>query len=137
MKFLKYIALVVVFNIALLAFLPKQNLYYALEKQLEKYDVIISDEKFKSSMFGFTLNDASLYFKGVDLATLDKVNISFSKIDISSKELGYAKTSFDIFNRSVTVDFEPTRTFIKKYKIIKKYFKKQENGVYRYEYKLF
>jgi len=137
MKILRYIALIISFELAIIIFLPKQNLYFMMEKELKKYDVIISNEKFSSSILGFSLENASLYIKGVNVATLNKVNISLYKIDVLSKKIGYAKTSINFENRSIGIDLKPEKEFVKKYKIIKKYFKKQKNGVYKYEYKLF
>ena len=136
MKILKYISMIAVFCIAILLFLPKQNIYFAIEKELKKYDIIISGEKFTSHLLGFNLENAVLYVQDVNIAKLNKVNISLSGIDISSKEIGYAYTFIDIGTKSFIVNFEPTKTFIKKYKIVLKYFKKQKNGVYKYEYKL-
>ncbi len=137
MKILRLVALVISFLLAIIFFSPKQNLYFMMEKELKKYDVIISNEKFSFSMLGFTLEDATLYIKGVNVATLNKVNISLYKIDVESENIGYAKTSINFENRSIGIDLKPKKEFIKKYKIIKKYFKKQKNGVYKYEYKLF
>ncbi len=137
MRILKVIFLLIVFCISTLYFLPKQNLYYAAEKALKKYDLVISDEDFISTPLGFKLEHASLYVKGVNIASLETVNISLNGLNASSKEMGYAYTQIDAANKSIIVNFEPTKTFIKKYKIALKYFKKQKDGVYKYEYKLF
>ncbi|MCK5111611.1 MAG: hypothetical protein KAQ94_08830 [Arcobacteraceae bacterium] len=137
MGILKSITLLIVFCLATLLFLPKHNLYYAAEKELKKYDVIISDEKFSSQLFGFKLENASLFVKEVNIASLDNVNIFLSGVDISSKTIGYADAKLDIMNQSIVVNFEPTKMFIRKYQTVLKYFKKQQDGVYKYEYKLF
>ncbi len=137
MTILKTISYIVLFCFTLLYFLPKQSLYFLAEYELNKYDVIISDEKFKSNIDGIELEDAIIYIKGVNIAKLDKVNISLFGIDVSSKSIGEAYTSLDIDNRSLVVNFEPTKTFINKYKIVLKYFEKQKDGTFKYEYKLF
>jgi hypothetical protein len=138
MKFLKPISFILIFCLTFLIFLPKQNIYYLAEQELKKHNVILSNEKFTSLLFGFKLEDALLYVNGVNIAKLDKVDISFFKgISILSKSIGVAKTGINIANKSVVINFEPTKTFIKKYKIALKYFKKEKDGVYRYEYKLF
>jgi hypothetical protein len=137
MKILKSFALIVVFFFSLLIFLPKQNIYYLAEQKLSKYDIVISNETFISDMFGFRLENAFVYVKGVNIASLDKVNVSFSGVSILSKEIGKAMTLIDIENKSLVIDFEPTKNFIREYKMVLKYFKKQKNGVYKYEYKLF
>ena len=137
MTILRFIILFIIFCLSLMLFLPKQNLYYLAEKELKKYDIVICNEQFNSKPFGFKLNDALLYVKGVNIAKLDSVNISLTNIDISSKEIGYAKLLIDISNKSIIINFKPTKVFIKKYKIALKDFKKQKDGVYKYEYKLF
>jgi len=137
MRFLRYTVFVIIFIFTFLLLLPKQNLYYALEHKLKKYDVIISNEKFTSNLFGFELDDAKIYAKEVNVASLQNIDVSFGEIDIKSKEIGNSKATLDILNQSIIINFEPTKTFIGKYKIVLKYFKRQRNGVYKYEYKLF
>jgi hypothetical protein len=137
MKFLKYILFVVFFFFSFLLFLPKLNLYFALEKQLKKYDLIISDEKFISTLTGFELRDAKIYVKGVDIATVKSLKVSLGGVDIVSKDIGVAHTKVDMAKKSIVVNFKPTRSFVNKYQIVLKYFKKQKNGDYSYEYKLF
>lgn len=137
MKILRWIILVIFTCFSLVAFLPKQNLYYLVEQELKKYDIILSNEKFTSQLFGFRLKDATLHIKGVYISSLENVDVSFLGVDILSKEIGSATTSVNINTQSIVINFKPTKNFIKKYKIILKYFKKQKMGVYQYEYKLF
>lgn len=136
MQVLKSSLLFIVFFFALLVFVPKQNVYYLVEKELKRYNVVISNEEFSSQLLGFTLKDASLYVNDVNIAKLNNVRLSLNNINITSKEIGDAKATVDVMNQSINVYFEPTKTFIKKYKIVLKYFKKQQDGVYKYEYKL-
>lgn len=136
MKFLKVISFIVVIILSLLVFLPKQSLYFLAEHELKKYDVVISDEKFIPNLFGFKLEDAELHVKGVNIAKLNSVDISLSGASVFSKDIGRANAYISIDNQSVVIDFEPTKTFIKKYKVALKYFKKLERGKYKYEYKL-
>jgi hypothetical protein len=137
MTILKNILLVVVFIITFLIFLPMQNIYFLAEQELKKHDIIISNEKFKKNFIGFTLSDAKVFVKGVDIATLNKVNISLFNASIVSKDIGNSNIKFDIIGLKVIIDFIPTKIFIKKYQMIKKYFKKQKDGSLRYEYELF
>ncbi len=137
MGILKAIALIIVFCLSTILFLPKQSLYFALEKELKQYEVVISDEKFTPLMFGFKLENASLYLKGVNIASLDIVSLSLDGLTASSKEIGSANTKIDMTNKSLIVNFKPTKFFVGQYKTVLKYFKKQNDGVYKYEYKLF
>lgn len=137
MSILKAFSLILVFIVTFLFFLPKQNIYFFLENELSKHEIIISDEKFTSSLTNFEFVDANLYIKGVNIALLNKVNLSLDGLNISSKEIGNVSTSFDIDTRSIVIDFNPTKVFIKDYKTVLKQFKKEKNGKYRYEYVLF
>lgn len=77
MKLLSKIFLyLIVFFIAMLVLLPKQSLYFALEKQLEKQKVIISDEKVKPKFFGLELNKANIYFEQINIANIEKLDFS-------------------------------------------------------------
>ncbi len=137
MRLLKLIAFMVLFCFTFLLFFPKQNLYFLVEKELKKYDIVISDEIFLSQFLGFELQDAFLYIKGVKVAKIDNAKISLFGIKISSKEIGNANTKININNKSIIVNFKPTKNFIVNYSLILQHLKKQKNGNYHYEYKFF
>ncbi len=142
MSILKSISLIFIFCFASLLFLPKQSLYYKIEEELLKYDVVLSNEIITSSTFELKIENAILYIKGINIAKIDEINISYNGIDTLSKEIGYANVHIDIIKQSIIINFEPTKMFIGKYKMVLKYFKKQNldsttTGVYQYEYKLF
>ncbi len=138
MRIFKILIFTIVFCISFLVFLPKVNLYYLCEQELKKYDVVIFDEQFKSKLFGFELTNGSLNIKDVNIAILDKVDVSIiNGIIIKSKEIGLVNVKLDINTQNIVVDFQPTQTFRQKYKMALKYFKKLKNGDLRYEYELF
>jgi hypothetical protein len=58
---------------ALLLFMPKQELYYKLEKELEKQGIEINEESIDEGLFTLKLNHASVYVKGINVATVEKV----------------------------------------------------------------
>ena len=58
----------------LLAFMPKQELYYKLEQMLEKNDIKINEGRIESGFFSLTLYDSDVYVKGIKLARAEKVN---------------------------------------------------------------
>ena len=63
----------------LVLFSPKQEIYYLLEKKLEKEGIVISNEKFSDTLFGLTINDADIFVKGINMAKVKslKLNIFF------------------------------------------------------------
>jgi len=138
MRLFRFFILFCLFILSLLIFMPKANLYYLAEIKLKQYNVILSNEKFISHTFGFDIKDAKIFIEGVNIATIDNLDISlFKGIKISSKDIGYAFTSCDFAKHSIIIFFDPTKTFLKKYKIIEKYFTKDKKGRFKYEYKLF
>jgi hypothetical protein len=60
----------------LVLFSPKEELYYLLEKELEKNGIIISNEKFSDTLFGLTILDADVYVQGINMAKVKKLNLN-------------------------------------------------------------
>ena len=57
-------------------FSPKQELYYLIEKELEKNGIIISNEKFQDHWFGLTITNADIYLKGIKVAEAEKLTLN-------------------------------------------------------------
>jgi len=83
----KILILLFVVWIALLWIMPKQELYYKLEKVLEEKDIKINEARIEEGVFSLTLHQADIYVKGIKLATVEKVNL-FTL-------LFYSKVGFD------------------------------------------
>lgn len=66
---------------------PKEELYYLLEKELKKSDIIISNEIVKDRWFGVEILNADIYVKGAKMAKLAelKLNILFLYNSLSIK----------------------------------------------------
>jgi len=64
-----------VFWFALLLFMPKESLYYALEKNLETQGLKINEKSIETGLFSLNLIDADIYFKGINVAHVEKINI--------------------------------------------------------------
>jgi hypothetical protein len=58
--------------------LPKANLYYGLENELKKYEIIISDETIIEKNFGIELIDGKIYAQDIE-------SLSFKKLDFDFK----------------------------------------------------
>lgn len=133
----KIFAICVTFCFSLVIFSPKINLYYAVKKDLKKHHILITNDKFVNTKLGFNLENAYLHLKGINIGSLDNVEIVLNSISISSQELGWIDGKINIFTSNISIKFKPTAMFLTKYKVILKDFTKQKNGVYEYEYKLF
>jgi hypothetical protein len=66
-----------VFSALLLYLLPKENLYYLLEQNLEKKGVVFNDEKLKDKGFQLEVRDSALFYKGVGSADIGKIRFDF------------------------------------------------------------
>jgi len=64
-----------VFWFAFLLFMPKEELYYALEKQLKIEGIKINEKAIETGIFSLNLIDADVYYKGIHVVHIEKVNI--------------------------------------------------------------
>jgi len=73
---------------ALLVFMPKQEIYYQLEKELAKNEIKINEKSIEEGWFSLTLNQVTVYAKGVKVATVEKIDfftvLFYSKIELRS-----------------------------------------------------
>jgi len=76
-KLLAFFTYALFFILALMYFTPKTSLYHTLEKELKKYDVVISDETIEDRGFSLNLENFSVYVKEVDSASVENVNVKF------------------------------------------------------------
>jgi len=59
---------------ALLAFMPKEELYYQLEQELKKNDIVINEKRMETGIFSLTVYGADIYIKGIKLVTVEEIN---------------------------------------------------------------
>ena len=82
-----FIALCIIW-FALLVFMPKRELYYKLEKELAKQEIIISGEKIEEGLFSLTLKEPSVYLKGIKIATIKEISLFtllfYTKIELET-----------------------------------------------------
>ena len=73
---------------ALLAFMPKQEMYYALEKALAEQEIEINEQSIEEGWFSLSIRDASVYGKGIKIAGIEKFTchtlLFYTKIEIDS-----------------------------------------------------
>ncbi|MFA5233627.1 MAG: hypothetical protein WC390_04430 [Sulfurimonas sp.] len=66
-----------VFTALMLYLLPKENLYYLLEQNLEKESLVFNNEKFKDKGLQFEVRDSVLFYKGIESAEIGKTRFDF------------------------------------------------------------
>ena len=60
--------------IAIIILMPKQELYYKLEEELAKHEIILNEEEIDEGLFSLKLKQVTVYFKGIDVATIGIIN---------------------------------------------------------------
>jgi len=61
--------------LSLAIFAPKRELYYLIEEELMKNDIIINNEKVHAGLFTLTLKHPEVYFKGIRVAEIGEVKL--------------------------------------------------------------
>lgn len=72
---LKIIIYFITFLYMLLFFLPKQELYNFGLTEVKKFDVQIAKEEFLNKPFGFSINNANIYLKGIESANVKALDL--------------------------------------------------------------
>lgn len=102
---------------ALLLFMPKQEIYYALEKELAKQEIKINEKSIEEGVFSLALNQASVYVKGVKIATIEKLSLFtlffYTKIELdllllddALKTMAPQQTSKAVFSHAIFSPFD-------------------------------
>ena len=69
----KVLLILVTAWLALLVFMPKQELFYKLEEVLAKQEVKINERQIEEGFFSLTVRDADIYVKGVKVAKIGQL----------------------------------------------------------------
>ncbi len=141
-KLFKIFILFIFFFASLIYFFSKDNLYFLLEKELEKNKIVISNEKINFNFIGLSLKDFDIYYDGIKVAKVEELNVDYSfrnfkkiLIKSSSKEVGNLNGEFDILNLKFQATFKATSKIKNKYGSLLRQLKRK-NGAYLYEYQL-
>ena len=74
-KILKSLVYVIFFIFISMVLLPKQELFYFLEKKLEEKNILISNEQFENKILGFDLKYSDIYFEQINVTNIEKLSI--------------------------------------------------------------
>ncbi len=97
-KLSKLLAYIFFFILALIYFMPKESVYYYLEKELQKQKVILSDEEIIDSGFSLQLNNTKLSYDSIESANVENINIKiflvYNSLSVSNVKLLDVASSF-------------------------------------------
>lgn len=93
-----FFAYVFVFLFALIAFTPKESLYFFAEQKLEPFGVVIAQEQLQDKLFTLELEDATLYAQKIEAAKVSASQITllgiYNSIEVEGVELASMVESF-------------------------------------------
>jgi len=82
---------IVALYLGLIFFMPKSELYYFLEKQLNKQGVVIDNELLNSKFTSLEIEHPIAYYQGVDVARVSKIKVTplifVNKVEADNIEL--------------------------------------------------
>ena len=101
-KLLRFFAYTLFFIVALMVFVPKSSVYYLLEHNLKKVDVVISGEQLTESLLSLNIANANISTKGIDSAIIGQSDVTLLLV--------YDKLSFkDIKLSSIVETYLPSK----------------------------
>ena len=84
----KFFIISLVSCFALLAFMPKQEIYYKLEETLAEKNIKINEESMEEGIFSLSIVNAEIYVKGIKVAKVDRINfftlLFYTKINVEN-----------------------------------------------------
>lgn len=93
-----FFAYVAVFVFALIAFTPKESLYFFVEQKLEPFGVVIAQEKLEDKLFSLEVEDAILYAQKIEAAKVASTQITllglYNSIEVEGVVLASMVESF-------------------------------------------
>lgn len=104
-KISKFFLYVIVFLTFFVIFLPRESLYNVLEKELEKNQVVISNELKKDELFSFNINNGDIYYQGINGAKIKNAtfatylfytNVSLKNISVLENLSSFIPTSINL-----------------------------------------
>ena len=97
-KILKLLAYIFFFILALIYFMPKESVYYYLEKELLLNKVVLSGEEIEDSGFSLQLNNSKVSYDSIESADVENINIKiflvYNSLSVSNVRLLDVASSF-------------------------------------------
>lgn len=119
-KLLRFLAYTLLFIFALIVFIPKSSIYYLLEENMKKFDIVISKETLEESIFSLKVQDMEISAKAIESGVVDEAEITllffynsihFSGIKLSSLVEAYLPSKVESLDISYSV-FNPLKVSI-------------------------
>jgi hypothetical protein len=76
-KFALFLFYAIFFVMAVIYFLPKKEIFYAFEQELQKHHITIEAKEVEETSFGLQCKDVDIAFKGIKALHLQTLQINF------------------------------------------------------------
>lgn len=139
-KILKLFLYLFVFIVFFILFLPKESFYNLLEKELEKSQIIVSNETKKDKPFSFSVLNTDIFYQGINMAKVDDITFAYSILDVnkinikSNGTFGEVSGDINILKREIKIELNASALMKNSYSNLLRSMK-FENERYIYEYK--
>jgi len=89
---MKFLAIIITFFIGIIIFMPKENLFFTLQKELKKDNIYINTNV-SSNIQHLNLKNSTIFINNIDIATIKQTNILpfiiYNKIDIDNLKINF------------------------------------------------
>jgi len=97
-KIMKFFAYLLFFIFSLILFMPKESVYFLLEKNLKVFDIVISKEHLTQNFLSLEVENLELSAKAIDAALIQKVDIVllgvYNHVNVESIQLSSLVESY-------------------------------------------
>lgn len=98
LKTLKLLGYTLFFILLLIYFIPKESLYYFVEKELQKEQVVLSDEEIVENLFSLELRGAKLSYRTIESLEVEMISVDifllYNSISLEGIKLSSTASSF-------------------------------------------
>jgi hypothetical protein len=71
----KIFTIFIFFYISLILFLPRENIYFTLEKQLQKMTISLSNETIENKFYYTKISDASIIWEDTEIGLIESISL--------------------------------------------------------------
>jgi len=89
---MKFFTVIISFLIGIIIFMPKENIFFTLQKELKKENIFINT-KTSSTILNLYLKDSIIFINGIDIAKINSISITplifFNKIELKNIKIDF------------------------------------------------
>ncbi len=103
---MKFLTIILSFFIGLIIFMPKENLFFTLQKELKKENIFINT-KASSNLIDLKLDNSKIFVNKINIANIESIKITpllfFNKIDLKNIKIDFNHLNVDNLNLTYSI----------------------------------